>query len=101
MNYVRVKAICRKEFLQIKRDPRSLAMAFTLPVILIILFGYALTLDIDHVPVVVWDQDNTQISRDFILNFRDSRYFNIVGYADKYSTLQDYIDRRWKMFSSP
>lgn len=99
MNYLRVKAICRKEFLQIKRDPRSLAMAFTLPVILIILFGYALTLDIDHVPVVVWDQDNTQISRDFILNFRDSRYFNIVGYADKYSTLQDYIDRRWALMA--
>ena len=65
----RVKAIASKEFIQIWRDPRSLALGIAIPVILIVLFGYALSLDIDHVPMVVWDQDKSKASVDFLLNF--------------------------------
>lgn len=92
MDPIRVKAIAKKEFIQIFRDPRSLGMAVAIPMLLLILFGYALTLDVDNVPLVVWDQDKTQVSGDYILNFKNSPYFNIIGYFDSYAELQEYID---------
>lgn len=93
MNLIRISAIFRKEFIQIMRDPRSLGMAIALPVLLLILFGYALTLDVDNVPLAVWDQDKSRISYDFILNFRNSRYFKIIGYFDNYHELEALIDK--------
>ena len=92
MNLRRVRAIYRKEFLQIRRDPRSLSLGLGIPVILIVLFGYALSLDIEHVPMAIWDQDNTKASVDFIRNFKNSKYFKIVGYYDGYKPLQRHID---------
>ncbi|HRZ87177.1 MAG TPA: ABC transporter permease [bacterium] len=92
MNYVRVKAIARKEFIQVVRDIRSLILAFIIPVVLLLLFSYALTLDVDHVRVAVWDQDGSQASRDFLLDFRQSRYFDITGYYDRYDRLERLID---------
>ncbi len=93
MNPLRVKAIAKKEFLQIARDPRSLALALFIPVLLLILFGFALSLDVDNVPLVIWDQDTSKLSRDFILNFKNSRYFKIIGYSDSYTKPQEYIDK--------
>jgi ABC-2 type transport system permease protein len=92
MNLKRVKAITKKEFIQIIRDPRSLALGIFIPILLLILFGYALTLDVDNIPVAVWDQDKSQISADFIFNFKSSRYFKIIGYFDDYHQLQSLID---------
>ena len=48
MNFRRTIAVARKEFLHIQRDPRSLAMALAIPLVLLLLFGYALTLDVDR-----------------------------------------------------
>jgi ABC-2 type transport system permease protein len=89
----RIWAISRKEFIQIIRDSRSLAFAIAIPVLLLILFGTALTLDVDNVPLVIWDQDKSKESRDFILNFANSRYLKIVGYCDNYDKLQEMIDK--------
>ncbi|MCX5678734.1 MAG: ABC transporter permease [Candidatus Omnitrophica bacterium] len=88
MNLRRVKAIAGKEFIQIWRDPRSLGLGIAIPVILIVLFGYALSLDIDHVPMVVWDQDKSKESVDFLLNFKNSIYFSINAYYDNYRDLE-------------
>lgn len=88
MNLRRVKAIANKEFIQIWRDPRSLALGIAIPVILIVLFGYALSLDIDHVPMVVWNQDNSKSSIDFLLNFKNSKYFSINSYYDNYRDIE-------------
>jgi ABC-2 type transport system permease protein len=93
MNIRRVWAVARKEFIQIIRDSRSLAFAIAIPVLLLILFGTALTLDVDNVRLVIWDQDKSKESRDFILNFSNSRYFKIVGYCDNYDKLQEMIDK--------
>ena len=93
MNLRRVKALSKKEFIQIWRDPRSLALAIAIPMLLLILFGFALTLDVDNVPIVIWNQDKTQVSFDFLRNFSSSRYFKIAGYFDNYSQLQDFIDK--------
>ncbi len=92
VNLRRVRAISRKEFFQILRDPRSLGLAIVIPIILLILFGFALTLDVDNVPLAIWNQDGSKTSRDFILNFKNSRYFKIIGYYDNYRDLQDLLD---------
>jgi len=84
----RVKAIANKEFIQIWRDPRSLALGIAIPVILIVLFGYALSLDIDNVPTAVWNQDKSKASVDFLLNFKNSRYFKIYAYYDNYRDIE-------------
>ena len=99
MNLKRVSAITRKEFIQIIRDYRSLGLAIVIPVVLLILFGFALSLDVDNVPLIIWNQDKSQVSTDFILNFKNSRYFKIVGYSDNYGRLQNYIDRRKAMMA--
>jgi ABC-2 type transport system permease protein len=92
MNLKRIKAIAGKETIQIMRDPRSLGLGIAIPMILIVLFGYALSLDIENVPLAVWDQDNTKASVDFLLNFKNSKYFQIQGYYDNYRDLQRLID---------
>ena len=87
MNLRRVSAICKKEFIQIWRDPRSLALGLGIPIILIVIFGFGLSLDIQNVPIAIWDRDNTKASVDFILNFRNSKYFEITSYHDNYEDL--------------
>ncbi len=93
MNIRRVNALAKKEFIQVLRDPRSLAMALAIPVLLLILFGFALTLDVDNVRLAIWNQDKSQVSTDFILNFKNSRYFKIIGYYDNYPDLEKLIDK--------
>ena len=77
MNFRRVRAIARKEFLHVLRDPRSLGMAIGIPMLMLVLFGYALTLDVDNVPLVVWDQSDTPASRELVSRFTGSRYFSL------------------------
>ena len=88
----RVWAVARKEFLHIIRDPRSLGMAIAIPMLLLILFGYALTLDVDNVPMVIWDQDQSQVSREFISRFLGSRYFSLRSYVRNYKGVERAID---------
>ena len=89
----RIKAVAWKEFVQIKRDPRSLALALAIPVFLLFIFGYGLSLDIDHVRTIVWNQDaSSRLSRDFLLNFKNSKYFRIIGYTDNYRDIERMIN---------
>jgi ABC-2 type transport system permease protein len=92
MDLHRVKAIANKEFVQISRDPRSLAMAIFIPMLLLIMFGYILDLDVNHVPMVTWDQDGSKTSTDFLLDFKSSKYFNIKASFDNYRDIQSWID---------
>lgn len=94
MNIHRVIAIIRKEFIHIIRDPRSLGMAIAMPILLIFLFGSSLSLDVDNVPLVIWDQSGTSDSRDFIGRFTASRYFGLSGYVTSYAEIDQAIDRR-------
>ena len=68
-------------------------MALATPALLLTLFGYALTLDVDNVPMAVWDQSGTARSREFISRFGGSRYFAIRKYVDNYDDLVAAIDR--------
>jgi len=92
MNLRRTRAVARKEFLHILRDPRSLVMALALPILMILLFGYALTLDVDRIPTVVYDLDRSPESRELISRFQASRYFQILGAAGDYETIERKID---------
>jgi ABC-2 type transport system permease protein len=62
-------------------------------VVLLLLFGYALTLDVDRVPVVVWNQDGSQVSRDLIGRLAGSRYFNVKRYIESYSEVEYSIEK--------
>jgi ABC-2 type transport system permease protein len=94
MNLRRLKAIARKEFLHVLRDPRSLMMGIGMPMLLLFLFGYALTMDVDKVPLVVWDQAETAQSREFISRFSGSRYFELKHQVTGYRAIEDAVDRR-------
>ncbi|MBN2437523.1 MAG: ABC transporter permease [Deltaproteobacteria bacterium] len=74
-----IRAIVRKEIYHLIRDFRSLYLAFAIPLLLILLFGYALSLDVDHIETVVVDQDRTGMSRDFIRRLGASPYFRIAA----------------------
>lgn len=88
----RVWAVSRKEFIHILRDPRSLGMAIAIPMLLLLLFGYALSLDVDNVPTVVWDQNNSQASREFISRLQGSRYFSVRDYVASYQEIEEALD---------
>jgi ABC-2 type transport system permease protein len=92
MKLFRVWAVSRKETLHILRDARSLGMAIAMPLLLLVLFGYALTLDVDRVPLVVWDQSQSQVSRALISRFTGSRYFALQDYVRNYRELERAID---------
>jgi len=94
MNLRRLKAVAKKEFLHVMRDPRSLMMGIGMPMLLLFLFGYALTLDVDRVPLVVWDQAETAQSREFISRFSGSRYFDLRQQVSGYKAIEEAVDRR-------
>ena len=87
MNLRRLKAVTKKELLHIVRDPRSLILALAQPLVMLLLYGYALTLDVDRIPTYVYDQDRTPESRELIDQFRGSRYFQILGTVNDYKAI--------------
>jgi ABC-2 type transport system permease protein len=93
MNLRRTRAIARKEFLHILRDWRSLLMALALPLMMVILFGYALSLDVDQIPTMVYDHDRSPESRELIARIAGSRYFKIIAATDSYGAIEREIDR--------
>ncbi|ACM20140.1 ABC transporter, membrane protein [Geotalea daltonii FRC-32] len=94
MKIQRIKAVARKEFLHVFRDWRSLGMGIAIPMIMLFLFGYALTLDVDRVPLIVWDQSNSPASREFVSGFTGSHFFALQGHAAGYQEIEQAIDDR-------
>jgi len=70
---LRISAMAAKEAAHIRRDPQTLAMALVMPVGLLLLFGYGVTFDLEHLPVVTVDQDQTSVSRTIVRSFASSR----------------------------
>jgi len=92
MNLRRLLAVAHKEFLHVWRDPRALGVSIALPLVLLLLFGYALTLDVDRVPLAVWDQSRTPESRALISRFEGSRYFELQERAANYPAVERAMD---------
>jgi ABC-2 type transport system permease protein len=93
MSWRRTRAVMHKEFLHIVRDKRSLGMALAMPLLMLMLFGYALTLDVDRIPTLVYDSDHTPESRELVSRFEGSRYFQVLGAVDDYHAIEREIDR--------
>lgn len=89
---VRIAAVADKEWLQIRRDFRSLILSLAAPALLIILFGYALTVDVRHVKVTVFDQDRSTASRNLIQEFAHTEYIDIVEYCENYQSIDKSIN---------
>jgi len=88
----RIWPVMRKEFLHVWRDPRTLLMILLQPVIMLLLFGYALTTDVKHTPTAVWDQDNSPASRALIQRFQQSQYFDTNCYVTTYEEVERLVD---------
>lgn len=89
----KIFSISKKEFWQISRDKRTLMIIFILPVSLLILFGYAITLDINTIKLGIYDKDRTDASRDFINGFIGSSYFKIISYVNTDTEVNELLDR--------
>ena len=97
MNFRRLRAIAWKESMHVLRDWRSLALSIAIPLILILLFGYALNLDLDNVPTVVWDQSRSPESREFLSMIDGTPYLRIVDYSDSYRDIEElFLEQAWR-----
>jgi ABC-2 type transport system permease protein len=86
-------AIARKETIQLRRDTRSLILAFLVPVFLLVMFGYAITWDVRDVRMVVVDQDKTLKSRSLVEAFGASGYFKVEGEVARVADVLPRFDR--------
>jgi ABC-2 type transport system permease protein len=91
MNIKRVFAITKKEFIHIRRDVRSLVLSFLIPIILLVLFGYALSLDVKNISATILDYDKSSYSREYINIFKESKYFAINNYTNSFDALKEDI----------
>jgi ABC-2 type transport system permease protein len=89
----RTWAISKKEFFHIYRDPRSLALVILMPALLMLLFGYAITIDVKKVPMAVLDRDRTQESLSFIQRFSASPYFSLQTFVSDEKEITRLIDK--------
>ena len=89
----RIGHMVKKEFIQTLRDPHVRWLLFGPPLIQMLVFGYAATLDVRNVALTVLDLDNTQESRELVAHFSPSRYFHLSQYAARRADLSDGLDR--------
>ena len=88
----RIFSIIVKEFIQLRRDRRSMAMVVVIPVIQMCIFGYALSTDVKNVSLVLWDASNTRESRELIESFRQTEFFTVNYYATSYDDITSLIE---------
>ncbi len=93
MNFRRLFALAYKETLQIWRDPRSLAIALLMPLMQMAILGYGVSLDIKHVPLCVYDQENSQQSRSLVQDFISSGWFSISRRLERETDVRDAMNR--------
>lgn len=93
MSLTRLLAIARKELIQLRRDTRSLILAFLLPVLLLVLFGYAISWDVRNIHTAVLDGDRSARSRELIDAFRASGYFTFVEDLERPGDIGNLFDR--------
>jgi ABC-2 type transport system permease protein len=93
LDRTRLFAMARKEVLQLRRDPRSLILAFLLPLALLVFFGYAISWDVSDIRLVVVDQDHGAKARELLDGFRASGRFTIVGRLERTADIGPLLDR--------
>ncbi len=76
-----IRAIMRREFIDVVRDRRSLLLTFLWPISMLVMYGYGIRYDVDHVPITILDYSETPDSRDLLQEMTRSRYFDVVRFA--------------------
>ncbi|GAB6181171.1 ABC transporter permease [Desulfotomaculum defluvii] len=89
----RILAILYKEFLQMKRDRLTIGLIFMLPLVQLLLFGYAIQTEVKHIPTVVFDQSLSPESRELLESFQASGYFEVTQVAANYDEVTQMIDQ--------
>ena len=89
---VRLRELIRKEFLQIRRDPRLMRIILVAPVIQLIVFGYAVSTDVRRTAMFLVDHDNSQVSRELVDALTASGYFRIVGTSQRPADMVNALD---------
>lgn len=92
LKFSRVREVMRKEFLQIRRDPRLWRLIVVAPILQLLIFGYAVSTDVRHTRTFVVDHDQSRASRDLLDAFTASGYFRVVGRSDRPADLVDALD---------
>jgi ABC-2 type transport system permease protein len=90
----RIFAIAKKEVRQLKRDIRMMFVLFFFPILLLVIFGYAVNFDVRHIKVAVYDRDRSSLSREFINVLTSSDYFDLVGVLESEDLIKDYLDNQ-------
>ncbi|NWF49895.1 MAG: ABC transporter permease [Ignavibacteriaceae bacterium] len=90
----RTYAIAKKEFRQLKRDKRLMFVIFFFPVMLLIMFGYAVNFDVKHIRIAVYDQENSSLSREFISSLLQSEYFDLTDMITADKEIDKYLDTK-------
>jgi ABC-2 type transport system permease protein len=85
-------AVAKKEVIQILRDSRSLMIVIVMPAVLMLLFGYGVSLDLKGLPVYVYDRDGSQQSQDLLKRFQASEYFHVDKAVNNYADLTRALD---------
>ncbi len=88
----RILALAKKEVRQLKRDTRMLFVLFAFPLLLLVIFGYAINFDVHHIKMVVYDQDKSEYSREYIETLTSSSYFDLVGYINDENKIRNILD---------
>lgn len=91
--YERIQQMLIKEFIQTFRDPKMMGIIFMMPIVQVLIFGYAVTTDVRHVKTAIHDLDNSVVSRELISRFEKSGYFDIVEYVEHDERATELIDR--------
>ena len=90
----RIIPLMRKEFIHIRRDPRSLLILFLMPLLMMFIFGYAINMDLKHIRLGVCDLSRTPASRDLIETLKASPYFDIVVLFDNPKQAESLFEKR-------
>lgn len=80
--FERIRHMLIKEFIQVFRDPRMRAVVFVMPIVQVLVFGYAVTTDVKHVRLAVLDLDASVASRELTAQFTETEYFDLAGHID-------------------
>lgn len=90
----RTRAIAKKEVKQLIRDKRLIFVIFFFPVLLLVIFGYAVSFDVQNIQLAVHDQENSDVSRELIRSLSSSSYFKIVKYIDNPEEVEQTLDTK-------
>ena len=99
----RLRHIIRKEFLELRQDPRLFGIVIIAPIIQLTMLGYAATTDVRNVPLVVVDQDGSSESRELVSRFEASPSFDVIDRVESIDGVDDYLDagRAWMALAIP